>query len=155
MKKIVYLHGLKSAQGGEKVRFLTEENFVYAPKMNYNDPTTFKKVLDKITIFSPDLIIGSSMGGYFAYMFSSYLDIPVLLFNPALHKILMDDGLIVGNKEVKGYCVLGEDDDIVNPIQSNKLLKKSNNIIVDIVPGMAHRTPFEIFKSKVNKIISR
>ncbi len=43
MKKIIYLHGLKSKQGGDKVSFLTEQNFVYAPKMNYNDPVTFKK----------------------------------------------------------------------------------------------------------------
>ena len=107
MKKIVYLHGLKSAQGGEKVSFLTEENFVYAPKMNYKDPTTFKNVLDKITKFKSDLIIGSRMGGYFAYMFSSYLEIPVLLFNPALHMILIDDGLIVGNKESKRVLCFG------------------------------------------------
>jgi len=66
MKRIVYLHGLESTQGGVKVSFLAEENFVYAPKMDYKDPTTFKKVLDKITKFKPNLIIGSSMGGYFA-----------------------------------------------------------------------------------------
>ena len=66
MKRIVYLHGLESTQGGVKVSFLAEENFVYAPKMDYKDPTIFKKVLDKITKFKPNLIIGSSMGGYFA-----------------------------------------------------------------------------------------
>lgn len=155
MKKIVYLHGLESAQGGEKVSFLTEDNFVYAPKMDYTDTATFKKVLDKITSFKPNLIIGSSMGGYFAYMYSSYLDIPVLLFNPALQRIQIDDGVTVGNKEVNGYCVLGENDDIVDPTQTKNLLKYNKKIIIEIVSKMAHRTPFEIFKDKVDKIISR
>jgi len=50
-------------------------------------------------------------------MLSSYTEIPVLLFNPALHRTFIDDGIIIGNKEVKGYCVLG-DDDVVDPILS-------------------------------------
>jgi len=48
-------------------------------------------------------------------MLSSYTEIPVLLFNPALHRTFIDDGIIIGNKEVKGYCILGEDGDIVDP----------------------------------------
>ena len=153
MKKIVYLHGLESTQGGKKVSFLTEENFVYAPKMDYTDTATFKKVLDKITSFKPNLIIGSSMGGYYAYMYSSHLDIPVLLFNPALQRIQIDDSVIVGDKVVKGYCVLGENDDIVNPTQTNNLLKYNKKIIIEIVPKMAHQIPFEIFINKVNQYL--
>ena len=35
MKKILYLHGLESEQGGPKVSFLATKGMVYAPEMNY------------------------------------------------------------------------------------------------------------------------
>ena len=38
MKKVLYLHGLESKQGGPKVDFLANEFIVHAPKMDYNDP---------------------------------------------------------------------------------------------------------------------
>ena len=38
MKKVLYLHGLESKQGGPKVDFLAKEFCVYAPEMDYKDP---------------------------------------------------------------------------------------------------------------------
>ena len=77
------------------------------------------------------------------------LKVAEFLVNPKLVSVLIKRA-IIGNKEVKGYCVLGKEDTVVNPGESIEILKKSKNIKVDIVPGMAHRTPFEIFKEKVN-----
>ena len=82
MKKIVYLHGLESEPGGTKVSFLAEKGMVYAPNMNYETLDLNEFIF---TLGMPDLIIGSSMGGYVADIIGSQLGVDVLLFNPALH----------------------------------------------------------------------
>ncbi len=66
MKKVLYLHGLESKQGGPKVDFLANEFIVHAPKIDYTDPELNIKMFFTIQDFNPDLIIGSSMGGYVA-----------------------------------------------------------------------------------------
>ena len=63
MKKVLYLHGLESKQGGPKVDFLANEFIVHAPKMDYTDPELNIKMFFIMHDFKPDLIIGSSMGG--------------------------------------------------------------------------------------------
>ena len=70
MKKIVYLHGLESNPGGPKVSFLAEKGMVYTPTMDYHSLDLHEFIL---TLGMPDLIIGSSMGGYIADMIGSCL----------------------------------------------------------------------------------
>ena len=66
MKKVLYLHGLESKQGGPKVDFLANEFCVHAPAMDYTNPMLQNEVEFIMRQFNPDLIIGSSMGGYVA-----------------------------------------------------------------------------------------
>ena len=82
--KVTYLHGLESKQGGPKVDWL-ESHFeeVWAPGMNYREnPHLFEEILSQIE--GTDLIIGSSMGGWFAYLLGTRTGIPTILFNPAV-----------------------------------------------------------------------
>ena len=85
--KIWYLHGLESDPGGPKVNFLNEvADEVFAPAMDYKNHKAFGELYRKITKEGePDLIIGSSMGGYFADALASHFGINTLLLNPALH----------------------------------------------------------------------
>ena len=86
MKKVLYLHGLESKQGGPKVEFLANMFITHAPAMDYKNHKAFGELYRKVTKEGkPDLIIGSSMGGYFADALASHFGIEVLLFNPALH----------------------------------------------------------------------
>ena len=85
MKKILYLHGLESKQGGEKVGFLAGQACVYAPAMDYREEDLHGKVHNMIMKFKPDLLIGSSMGGYVAHEFAKAFNLPAVLLNPALH----------------------------------------------------------------------
>ena len=62
MKRVLYLHGLESKQGGEKVEFLANECIVHAPEMDYTRKDVFSFLTKKIEDFQPDFIIGSSMG---------------------------------------------------------------------------------------------
>ena len=76
-----YLHGLESKAGGAKVDFLySKADKVYAPEMDYNHPEMFTSLLRLAKYNKPDLIIGSSMGGYFADALGSHLDVDLVYF---------------------------------------------------------------------------
>jgi len=149
MKKIVYLHGLESEPGGPKVSFLAEKGMVYAPAMDY-------KTLDLdefiYTLGVPDLIIGSSMGGYVADIIGSRLGVDVLLFNPALHSREIDPKYDYYGNTYKRTIILGTEDNIVNPELTKKLWSiHDNETIYDEIEDMDHRTPLDIFINMYNK----
>ena len=41
MKRVLYLHGLESKQGGEKVDYLASKCIVHAPEMDYTRKDIF------------------------------------------------------------------------------------------------------------------
>lgn len=147
-----YLHGLESAVGGPKVEFLksvAEE--VFAPKMVYTNPNMFQALLNTAKIDKPDLIIGSSMGGYFADAIGSHLDIEVILFNPALHSRSMEpEGVTYGKTNWERNFVVGTEDKVIDP--------KATRVYKDIakswteIKGMGHRTDLKVFKDIYMKI---
>ena len=155
MKKIVYLHGLESGHGGYKVDFLATKGMVYAPEMNYESLNLHEFIL---TLGIPDLIIGSSMGGYVADVIGSRLGVDVLLFNPALHsrdlnpknrKIKNHDYF---NNKYKRTIVLGTKDKVIDPELTKKLWSVYDNVAtIDEVEGMEHRTPLDVFINMYNK----
>ena len=151
MKKIVYLHGLESEPGGTKVSFLAEKGMVYAPAMDY---VTLDLNEFIFTLGMPDLIIGSSMGGYVADIIGSQLGVDVLLFNPALHNrtIIREFNEDYGSQGYKRTIVLGTEDKVINPELTKKLWSvKGNEAIHDEVEGMGHRTPLDVFINMYNK----
>ena len=149
MKKILYLHGLESEQGGTKVSFLAEKGTVYAPAMDY-------KTLDLdefiYTLGMPNLIIGSSMGGYVADIIGSRLGVDVLLFNPALHNRGIDSEYEYYGENYKRTIVLGTEDNVINPELTKKLWSVfGNEAEYDEIEGMGHRTPLDVFINMYNK----
>jgi len=144
MKKIVYLHGLESKQGGRKVEYLSSKYLTYAPSLQYDNITEcFNETLELVKQIQPDLIIGSSMGGYFAELLSTYIDTEVLLLNPATIKYI-DTEIPRGSKETKGQVVIGNLDKTINPQLSNHYYSTMDNMEV-IVKFYGHRTPYETF----------
>ena len=151
MKKIVYLHGLESEPGGTKVSFLATKGAVYAPEMDYKT-LDLEEFIE--TLGMPDLIIGSSMGGYVADIIGSQLGVDVLLFNPALHNrtLIREFNEDYGSQPYKRTIVLGTEDDIINPEITKKLWSvKGNEAIFDEIEGMGHRTPLDVFINMYNK----
>ena len=151
MKKIVYLHGLESESGGTKVSFLAEKGMVYAPAMDYETLDLNEFIL---TLGMPDLIIGSSMGGYVADIIGSQLGVDVLLFNPALHNrtLIREFNEDYGSQPYKRTIVLGTEDKVINPELTKKLWSvKGNEAIHDEIEGMGHRTPLDVFINMYNK----
>ena len=151
MKKILYLHGLESESGGTKVSFLAEKGTVYAPAMDYKTLDLHEFIY---TLGMPDLIIGSSMGGYVADIIGSKLGVDVLLFNPALHNrtLIREFNEDYGSELYKRTIVLGTEDKVINPELTKKLWSvKGNEAIHDEIEGMGHRTPLDVFINMYNK----
>ena len=149
MKKILYLHGLESEPGGTKVSFLSSKGMVYAPAMNYESLNLHEFIL---TLGIPDLIIGSSMGGYVADVIGSRLGVDVLLFNPALHNREIAVNHEYYNNPYKRTIVLGTEDNVINPELTKKLWSVfGNEAEYDVIEGMGHRTPLDVFINMYNK----
>jgi len=147
--KVLYLHGLESKQGGKKVDFLAKKYWVVAPEMDYRNPKLFQHTLDLVRGFEPDVIIGSSMGGYFAYKLATITGTPVVLLNPAMHsRVFEPEGVYEGTEEVVGTMIMGQNDDVIDPRKTINLLRKGirKGQLRTYLEGHDHRTPLKIFE---------
>ena len=157
MKKVLYLHGLESKQGGRKVDFLSSECVVHAPAIDYRMLDLHSKIHNIIMDLKPDLIIGSSMGGYVAHEFAKAFSLPAILLNPAIHSRSFEpdlDKFILGfdtDSEKRQIVVLGMDDEIINPSETKKMLSGDERYVVEEIEGMGHRTELNIFIDIYNK----
>ncbi len=155
MKKVLYLHGLESKQGGPKVDFLAKEFCVYAPEMDYKDPMLQNWVDFVMRQFDPDLIIGSSMGGYVADILAEKYGKPAILFNPALHNRSFDPAIeypIEGEQaelQERKIVVLGKNDEVIPPYLTKIMLESNFNYKI-ILEEMGHQTPLNIFIDTIN-----
>lgn len=155
IKSAIYFHGLESSQGGIKVQFLDQEvDFLEAPAMDYTKEDIFEEWLDYVKNEEPDLLIGSSMGGYFAMALATHTGIPVLIFNPAIHSRSIEiNGLESGTEKLKGLVVLGKKDDIINPGPTMAMLQGNwNDLDMVVEEKMGHRVPLDVFIDMYNKI---
>ena len=156
MKKVLYLHGLESNQGGKKVDFLANEFLVHAPKMDYTDPDLNIKMFFTMQDFQPDLIIGSSMGGYVADILAEKYGKPAILFNPALHNRSFEPKIeypIAGEEadlQEKKVVVLGKEDEVIPPYLTKIMLESNFNYKI-VLEEMGHQTPLNIFIDTINK----
>ena len=156
MKKVLYLHGLESKQGGPKVDFLAKEFCVYAPEMDYKDPMLQNWVDFVMRQFNPDLIIGSSMGGYVADILAEKYGKPAILFNPALHNRSFEPAIqpLVAGEEAdlqeKKVVVLGKEDEVIPPYITKIMFENNFNYKI-VLEEMGHQTPLNIFIDTINR----
>jgi len=154
--KVVYLHGLESTSrpSNPKIKWLNSTfDSVYAPQMNYREEDNFTNILSKIKSFNPDLIIGSSMGGYFAYIIGSTLKIKTCLFNPAVHSRSLDPEIPdVKLKTAENWVFLGDRDNVITGEGVRNYFKK-NGVGKFIYNGYkgGHRVPYNVFTSSIIK----
>ena len=152
---VLFLHGLESKPTGPKMQYLKDRftNY-YAPEIDYEDPDAYEEILDLCIAEEFDMIIGSSMGGYFAHAIGTTLGTPVIMFNPALHSRQFNPyGVVCGEKPIDGVCVLGMDDDVIDPTTTYNMLKNDEKLAIMPVEGMGHRTPFEKFVEIIELVV--
>ena len=154
MKRIFFIHGLESSNKSSKVDLMQSKGFdVLAPIMDYTtNDSLFSQTLEKVMEFQPHLIVGSSMGGYFASHIGTHYSTTLLLLNPALisrtfqPKILPD-----GKMKSNIWALLGEYDDLISPIQNFEILQNMEATIR--IGKHGHRTPIESFKGVFEEVI--
>ena len=156
-KRVLYLHGLESQQGGEKVEFLANKCYVHAPEMDYSRKDIFPFLIQIMADFKPDVVIGSSMGGYSALILGALYNVPVIAFNPALHSRSFNPNFpkfVEQHFPQNARIILGEEDTVIDPNKTIDYLKdkvKFNypNLKIERVDKMGHRVPFDIFINKI------
>ena len=155
--KIAYLHGLESTinQKDPKIIFLNK-NFdrVYSPTINYRNDNTFNKLYKDIKSLNPDLIVGSSMGGYVSYLIGSKLSIPVLLFNPAVadrafDPVVDDSGL----KKTKINIRFGKSDSVISGSAVRSFFKENGVSFNHETYNGGHRVPADIFIDSIKEVL--
>ena len=116
--KIAYLHGLESSNDPTSLKIIwLKDNFnqIYTPSIKYRNKESFTIIKAQIKKQKPDYIIGSSMGGYFAYLIGANLGIPTILFNPAVigrsFEPFVDDSNL---KETSHNVFLGKTDEVID-----------------------------------------
>ena len=154
---ILYLHGLDSRLNAEKRSILEKYGTVYSPKIDYKkEKKNIEKLLKDFEDRSISVVIGSSMGGFTGYYLANELQVPALLFNPALayRSVHQDIPNLVKTKSGFKYLVLGAKDEIVKPKDTLEFIGNSlgmDKYRIDIRQDLAHRIPVNIFEEKVNR----
>jgi esterase/lipase len=150
--RILYLHGLESQAHCEKCKWLESQGHsVHSPKINYQEDNCYDKVYKLSRYNNYDVIIGSSMGGWFAWNLGKDMGVPVLLLNPAVHSRSIDPEIepIRESKPSKVFLAVGLADDVIDAAETiqwlndhDKLDWNSNNTYKAIY---GHRTNVERF----------
>ena len=154
MKRIFFIHGLESNNKSSKVVWMQSNGFdVLAPSMDYTtNDLLFSQTLKQVLEFQPHLIVGSSMGGYFASHIGTHYSTTLLLLNPALISRSFEPIIVMdGTEKSKIWALLGEQDDLISPIENFKILQ---NMGATIRMGKhGHRTPIEAFQGVFEELI--
>jgi len=171
MKTILYLHGLESTKAGPKAELFLNDYLIHAPTLDYNDPDIYNILERKVKAVSPDIIIGSSMGGYMAMMLATntYHCNQLILLNPALSSPI--DTINFPDKEdfQKGFgkhypptirsvdVIVGEQDTVVYPDDTIEMFKSMKevahwlNIRIKTLPT-GHRIPHGMFEGVLQEL---
>lgn len=159
---ILYVHGLDSKLSPEKREILDNFGKVFSPDINYyEDPDAIRSILEFCSNLKLDVVLGSSMGGFAGYYVANALNLPALLFNPALKdrsvKQNINDGVDSFNNLKQ--IVIGQIDEVVKPRDTLDFLFHNFNPVTDlhlhVVPNLGHNIPVEFFKAEVNSFFEK
>jgi len=154
--RVIFLHGLESPAVSDKSKWLEKNYSGYCPAMDYRDPNAFQEIYNETLKRNPVLIIGSSIGGYFAYALGTLLGIRTLLLNPAVHsRTINTPGVYTGNVPSKHTVVLGRKDDVIDPKVTKEWFSK--NCVGDFEIFMEnndHRSPLSVMQKYIETAIN-
>ena len=159
---ILYLHGLESKLNEAKRVRLQKYGKVFAPNIDYyNIPNAIEWVLGKYADTKFGAVIGSSMGGFAGYYISNRLDVPALLFNPALKTRTTYQQVPELNLHASAFkqLVIGQRDPVVNPPDTlnflGEHLDRRSALYMHLRPEMEHRVPLDCFEQELKVFFKR
>lgn len=157
---ILYIHGLNSSLIPEKRIIVERFGIVTAPFIDYEaDPNRIEWLYHNHKNKDIDVIIGSSMGGFSGYHLSRLLQVPALLFNPALaeRSVLQYVPKTSSTNGSNIQIVLGGKDDIVDPKKTLSflagLMDQPQNYTISIRHDLEHRIPLSVFEVEIARFM--
>lgn len=149
--KVVFLHGYRSTNKGEKYDEMRKHfDQVISPKINWDDKNVYESLRNIIKKENPDIIIGSSMGGYAAYNLGNEFNIKTLLFNPAFNSRPVEPMIEKHQHRDLHTIVLGNNDTVINNKETYDIFE--NKAIIKIEP-ISHRIPIGIFRKHIRQLV--
>lgn len=154
---LLIIHGYESSVYPSRLLKLEDEFNLLTPAMDYeNESNLFTKTLNKIKGKKIDMIVGSSMGGYFGYYIAKLLNIPALLFNPAVVEATTDAKRPEINKSGKSNprmtIVSGNKDNIIIQKDLENWLKQNGKNYEFVKENMGHQIPDDLYIEYVKKL---
>ncbi len=161
--KALYIHGLHSSPNPKKLDIIEGLGLeVVSPFIDYEKEKgeVYQRVKSYAIENNIDLIIGSSLGGFIGFWLAKDLNIPALLFNPALYFEPMQAFIpkVDCDKIPPIYVCLGEKDTQVNPADVRKYIEELNPTLqkLKIVSAswLQHGIDLTTFKSMISWFLS-
>ena len=144
---ILYLHGLNSSNVSSRTVWLQQFGKLINPLMNYhNYPENYQQIEKLVLTHKPDVIVASSLGGYFAYHLGNYYRIPTVLLNPALSmtNIVKPDHRLLATDTLHTIS-LGKNDTVILPWTTKAVLKQLKARYKIFEYEIGHETSYEVF----------
>lgn len=158
---IIFLHGYgssgKTSSTGKTIRNILSDVEVVCFTYNYHDPSKSAQdiltQLQKLNLADVELVVGVSLGGFWARWLANRINVPLVLINPSLQPQLslhcrpdFNENLL---KEFDNYSVkcdvpelpitviLGTKDDVVSPEHAIKTYTNRARLV--LVEGAGHK----------------
>ena len=89
-RPVLYIHGFASSGRSGKAQVLRRHMpRVYAPSLSVNPELAIDTLQQFIDLLGRPLLVGSSLGGFYAHYLSAALGLPAVLVNPALQALTL------------------------------------------------------------------
>ena len=154
-RRVMFIHGLESKVPSEKTKWLDKTFTIMAPQIDYRKENIFNEVLQMAKEYNPALIIGSSMGGYFGYYIAAELNVPAILFNPALpYRTNIKPKVRNFNIHPKSvYFILGKNDNVIKAKDKIDWISENKHNIDQVIIRLLdfeHGVPIGIFTKEID-----
>lgn len=136
---ILYVHGYKAKFdiNSPKNQSLSKIGTVYGIDIDFNDTYDYiiQQLIDALSKYDIDLIVGTSMGGYLANMLGTSTGIPFVMINPAIdpkgaltkynHSKEVIDSYDPISYNAAGLLLLDLGDDVIDPHETIEYFYRS------------------------------
>ncbi len=161
--KFAYLHGYQGSVTEEKQLYLDSLGDCFAPAIDYdNAPTLVQDLIIQFKQEPIEFIAGTSLGGMISYYIGLMLNVPVLMFNPAVIAIerlkpFLPEQLLSAVPSQQNLVFTGLKDDVIEPQFQidfvNKLKEQHATIAQFFDEEMTHLVTLEEFERAFENFI--
>ncbi|UUS64433.1 MULTISPECIES: YqiA/YcfP family alpha/beta fold hydrolase [unclassified Acinetobacter] len=143
LSKILFLHGLDSSRESTKFHAINaKQKFcIEVDYRNLNFQTVADFYHESIETIKPDIIVGHSLGAYWALKMSLFHRIPCVIANPSLHPDFRDDYPAINemdlDNDIPQIAYIERGDEILDMFEAEKQLE--DYMQVQVMDGGHHR----------------